>query len=383
MLPSPGFTSAMPPAAEIAAILLPAREVGGDLYDYFPVRERQILFSVGDVSNKGIPRGAVHGPIVGPVPHSVGIGVETPDRLLTGINTRLAESDDACMFVTAGCGLLDLDSGLLRYASAGHEPPLLKRVEGDVVVLAAESANGAAMGIEPDSKYQLQERYLAPGDTVILYTDGVTEAEGVDGSLFGIERFVELLRTAPDGTPAVLVRRIVESVTTHAAGFHATDDLTALAMRFSPAGITAAAQQGGAHWTWAVDDSSQEVARTLGWIETILRAREEKQDRIADVVLIAEELLTNILRAAASSPGIRILVELVWSIGNVVLTVRDTGDPFNPLSIDSSQLDADIATRPVGGLGIVLVKKLASACHYSRDANWNVLQVSIGPDPPT
>ena len=221
----------LPRAAEVAAALMPAKQVGGDLYDYFPIRDGHLLFAIGDVSDKGIPA-ALFMARLSALLRVLGAASELPDRLLAGINARLVEGNDACMFVTIGCGLLHLESGRIRYASAGHEPPLLRSLEGAVQPLATE--NGVAIGIEASAEYLLSEGFMAPGDTLVLFTDGVTEAEAEDRSLWGIERLTTLLREAPDGNPDALVKRIVDAVSAHASGYHATDDLTVLAVRFNP-----------------------------------------------------------------------------------------------------------------------------------------------------
>ena len=144
-----------------------------------------------DVAGKGLPAALFMASVSG-LFKVLGSAGQLPDRLLAGVNERLAESNDACMFVTMGCGFLDVRTGLLRYASAGHDPPLLVEVGGNVESLAAET--GPALGVEAVAAYPLVERYVAPGDTLVLYTDGVTEASTADGALFGLDRLSALLR---------------------------------------------------------------------------------------------------------------------------------------------------------------------------------------------
>ena len=366
---------AHPAGARVAAALLPARQVGGDLYDYFE-REGGLLFAVADVSDKGIPAALFMASVSG-LFKVLGSAGELPERLLGRVNERLAESNDACMFATMGCGFLDVGTGLLRYASAGHEPPLLLEVGGKVELLITE--NGPALAIDTPAVYPMTERYLAPGDTVLLFTDGVTEAAAADGSLYGIERLSALLEgRADDDGPEALVRRLVEAVTAHAADFHATDDLTALAVTFAPRGVTASRRADGEHWLIEPELSAAGVREVRQRLRAILAARRVAASRIDDTELIAEELLTNIVRAAgAGDAKSRMSLELELTPAEILLTIRDNGPAFDPLSRAPPNFDAALADRDVGGLGIHLVRELAEDCRYARVDDCNVLTIRL------
>jgi sigma-B regulation protein RsbU (phosphoserine phosphatase) len=389
MLPLRATAADMPAAIQIAAALLPAKQVGGDLYDYFLIQDGsahanarhhgKVFLAIGDVSDKGIPA-ALFMARLSALLRVMGAGGEPPDRLLAAINARLSEGNDACMFVTIGCALLDVDTGRIRYASAGHEPPLVRDAEGTVKSLAAE--NGPAIGIEAVADYQLWEGSMAPGDTLVLFTDGVTEAEAPDGSLFGLERLSELLREAPGGHPAALVKRVVDTIGTHASGFHATDDLTVLAVRWNPHGVDLGTDEGVMHWHIRPEASDAGIRQTQQWLHGVLAAREVVPGRIAEAELIAEELLSNIVKAAgAEAHRVGLTVDCFLMPAEIVLMVRDDGPGFDPLAHPSPKLDADIADRPIGGLGIPLVKQLASDMSYARIDGWNVLEIRLGRSP--
>ncbi len=367
---------ARPAGARVAAALLPAKQVGGDLYDYFEGRDGGLLFAIGDVSDKGIPAALFMARVSG-LFKILGAGGELPDRLLAAVNERFADSNDACMFATIGCGFLDVGTGLLRYASAGHDPPLLIEVGGNVEALLSES--GPAIGVEAVASYPLVERYVAPGDTLVLFTDGVTEAAAADGSLYGLDRLSALLRErAPDEEPAALVRRIADAVGAHAPSFHATDDLTVLAVTLAPRNVTASRREGGEHWLIEPAFSSAGVHEARQWLRAILAARHVAASRIGDAELIAEELLTNVVRAAGSQDGSsKVSVEVELTPAAIVLTVRDNGPAFDPLSRARPNLDVEIADRDVGGLGIHLVRELADECRYARTDDCNVLTIRL------
>ena len=380
MLPTSASAAALPAAVEVAAALLPAKQVGGDLYDYFIVRDGTVLdgnllFAVGDVSDKGIPA-ALFMARLSALLRVLGTNGELPNRLLTAINAKLAEGNDACMFVTLGCGVLNMESGQLRYASAGHESPLLRELEGTVRPLATE--NGAAIGIETSVEYQLFDGYIAPGDTLVLFTDGITEAEDESGKLWGTERLIALLSTSRDDRPATLVKQIVDAVSAHASTFHVTDDLTVMAARFNPPRVTTRRNADGAHWLVEVDPTSAGVQQTQQRLRGILAARSIGQEQIHDIELIVEELLTNVVRVAdAEDKSIRLTLDCALTSSRILLTVRDNGTEFNPLAKYRPDLDADIADRDVGGLGIHLIKQLADDCSYARLDGWNVFEARL------
>jgi sigma-B regulation protein RsbU (phosphoserine phosphatase) len=375
MLPTSSEAATLPSAVEVAAALLPAKQVGGDLYDYFAVRDGNVLFAVGDVSDKGIPA-ALFMARLSALLRVLGTGGEFPNRLLSAINTKLAEGNDACMFVTLGCGVLNAESGRIRYASAGHESPLLRELEGTVRPLATE--NGVAIGIDALVEYQLCESYMAPGDTLVLFTDGITEAEDENGKLWGTERLTALLRAASDDHPTALIKQIVDTVSAHASSYHATDDLTVMAVRFSPPEVTTQRSEDATHWLIDVDPSPAGILKTQQRVRGILESRSIGHERVHDIELIVEELLTNIVRAANNDgKRIRLTLDCALTPLHIFLAVRDDGLEFNPLTIESPDLDADVAERGIGGLGIHMIKQLADDCSYIQVDGWNVFKARL------
>ncbi len=374
MLPHGPALRMLPSQVEIAAALQPARQVGGDLYDFFSLPDGQVLFAIGDVSDKGVPA-ALFMARLSALMRVLGAAGQGPAQLLKEINDRLAADNEACMFVTVGCGLLDPATGRYRYASAGHEPPMQRRLEGRVAEIAVE--NGPAIGIETEATYLEQEGVIAPGDTLVLFTDGVTEAETADGTLFGTGRLVALLEGAPDGAPQAVIARIVEQVSSHAAGFHATDDMTVMALRFSLADVVARTEDGSAGWLIEVAHSASGVELAQRRLRGILTARGITPEQLHDVELLAEEWLTNVVRAAESKDSCQLSMDLVMNDARIALTFRDNGPAFNPLEAGSPDLDADICDRPVGGLGIHLLREIADSCDYTRVDDFNLLRMQF------
>jgi sigma-B regulation protein RsbU (phosphoserine phosphatase) len=371
----PAHDRELPAAARVHAALVPAKRVGGDLYDYFTVRNDELLFVVGDVSDKGIPA-ALCMARLSSLLRLLGSTAESPDRLLSEVNARFGERNEACMFATIGCGFLDLRTGRLRYASAGHEPPLLREAGGRLRQI--DVLSGPAIGVEAQADYALSECHLAPGDTVVLFTDGVTEAAADDGSLFGIERLQDLLREAGTVHDAgELVQHITRALTAHRTRFHATDDLTVLTVCLLPPGITSQMTEHGTRWVVDTPATAEGIQQTRKWLHAILAARDVSAVQISEAELVAEELLTNVVKAARSGASVQISMACEVTADEVVMTVRDDGAPFNPLTRARPDLDADIANREVGGLGIHMVQELAKACCYQHSSGCNELEIRL------
>ena len=371
MLPRAG-SHAIPAGVRVAAALLPAKQVGGDLYDYFAVDERTLLFAIADVSDKGIPAALFMARLAGLL-RVLATSGKSPDRILREINAHLVADNDACMFVTIGCGLLDIGSGHVSYASAGHEPALVRMAEGDVRPLAVE--NGPALGIDVAAEYAVTESIIAPGDTLLLFTDGVTEATVPDGSQFGSERLASLLGEATDGTPNGLVRLVVDTI---AADASAMDDLTVLALSPSPPRVSVQRTETAMRWLIEPEISTAGVGEAQQWLRSILAARAVAPDRIGDAELIAEELLTNVVKSLEARGGSALLsLHCELTAAQIVMTVRDDGPQFDPLALAAPDLEADIEDRAVGGLGVVIVRQLADGCSYSRSDGHNVMEVRL------
>ena len=356
----------------IAATLRPAREVGGDLYDFFVAEERRLVFTIGDVADKGVPAALLMARVTG-LFRVIGPRETGPDGILRELDLRLSQGNDACMFVTAACGQLDGETGEIRYASAGHELPILRRAGGTTVVLDPEG--GPALGLEANGGYPVWTGRFAPGDALVLYTDGVTEAFDVAGAAFGRERLRRVVADTPADALLSLPDRLVDAVERFAAGGGPRDDLALLAVQYRPTDVVT----GGTDpewWRLSVSGAPEDVARARRRIEGILLARDVPGPTVQDCVLAAEEVLTNIAtHAYGGRPGGEADVEVRLFPEEIRIRFEDAGPPFNPLERPAPDVEAPIATRRVGGLGIFLVRQLANRCEYVREGSTNVLTV--------
>jgi sigma-B regulation protein RsbU (phosphoserine phosphatase) len=226
LLPLPLDADALA-AVNLYALMQPAKEVGGDLYDYFMISERELCLAIGDVSGKGVPA-ALFMAITRTLIRAAAGEFSNPEGIVGRVNQRLAENNPNIMFVTLLVGVLNLESGELRWVNAGHPPPLLVTAAGEATVLAGRG--GPACGVALEATYKSRAVTLAKGDMLIGYTDGVTEAMTGAGEQYGLPRLLAVL-AHPDGEVEGEVRRVLADIESFTAGEEPSDDITMIAVR--------------------------------------------------------------------------------------------------------------------------------------------------------
>ncbi len=207
------------------AMQKPAKAVGGDLYDYF-LRDEKLFFCIGDVSGKGVPASLVMA-VTRTLFRNVAAHTAEPRHIVETMNTNICEGNDNSMFVTLFVGVLDLNTGLLRYCNAGHDAP---------AIIGADSLSCDAnlpIGVLPGYLYTLQERQLSQGTIIFLYTDGLTEAETHTHEQFGEQRMQHIISSF-SGTPQQLIDAMTLAVHHFVGDTEQSDDLTMLAIQYKP-----------------------------------------------------------------------------------------------------------------------------------------------------
>ncbi len=228
MLPEPLLGKRRPPEIALASYLQAARAVGGDLFDYYLLDGRRLLFLVGDVSDKGIPA-ALFMVQVRTLIRSLASRSLSPADLLFQLNEELCKDNQACMFVTVLCGFFHLDSGRLEMARGGHEHPVLVRADGAVKFLEYEG--GPALGLCPGADFPNFATQLTVGELLALYTDGVTEAANPAQQHYGEERLLETLAAAAGQEPSEIVEALKTSLADFVLEAEPSDDVTLLLLR--------------------------------------------------------------------------------------------------------------------------------------------------------
>jgi sigma-B regulation protein RsbU (phosphoserine phosphatase) len=213
---------------ELAATLVPARAVGGDLFNYFRDGSR-LFFLVGDVSGKGVPA-ALFMARTKTLFEAVASRDADPGAVLAAANHNLRADNDAGMFVTAVCGVLDVGTGELTFALAGHDPPVFVPAEGDPEPLQVEG--GRVLGLIEGSDYPVNRLRLGHRDALVMFTDGVSEAQDVDGGFFEIERIVDTLQRHRHEDAVAMTRGLLEAVRGFAGEAPQSDDITLMTLRY-------------------------------------------------------------------------------------------------------------------------------------------------------
>jgi sigma-B regulation protein RsbU (phosphoserine phosphatase) len=219
---------------EIFAMMEPAREVGGDLYDFYDLDDGTLCFFIGDVSGKGVASALFMARtknvirLVSRLLRGAGGSAPTPADIVTAVNRELCQDNAGMMFVTLFFGMLEPQTGDLRFTNAGHNPPYHLNGNGPTPVAACK---GRPLGVRDNSAYETGRLTLAPGEEIYLYTDGVTEAANRNDEFFTEARLEAVLRDVAGHPTNVIIRAVGDAVRSFADGAPQSDDITALAIR--------------------------------------------------------------------------------------------------------------------------------------------------------
>lgn len=341
----------------------PAREVGGDIFDFY-IRDGKLFFCIGDVAGKGAAAAMLMS-----VAHSlfrlVSRTEEDPAQILSKLNGELCRGNESNMFVTFFVGCLDLYSGDLEYATAGHEKPFLL---SDGVSLLPAKPN-LPLGTFPDTHFEGQSCTLSPGTTLFLYTDGLTESKNTDRKLFGRDRVETVLNEfikAKDQSPANLVSTLSKAAHKFAGKAPQSDDLTMLAIRFAPEDIL--------RDEITLVNDIDEVGRLNDFVKDYCGKLDIDRKTIAGLRLALEETVVNVIDYAYPA-GYRGEVSVLAESDRKHLrfTVTDSGTPFDPTTVLEADTTLGAKDRPIGGLGVLLTRKLMDSIAYTRRNGQNVL----------
>ncbi|MFI4979512.1 MAG: SpoIIE family protein phosphatase, partial [Nevskiales bacterium] len=239
MLPEPGQVLGLEARVEVAARMLPARSVGGDLYDFFLLDESHLFIVVGDVSGKGLPASLFMALSKALTKGAALRSSADPGRTLCDADAAIAEENPELLFVTVLAAVLDLGSGRFDWCSAGHEPPWLLPASGEAP-RRLQTKGGPPLCVVEGFDYRSETLQLSPGDALCLLTDGVSDAQNLSGAFYGQPRVVACLDKLSHGeSPAYIVESLLTDTLAFAEGAEQADDLTILALRWHGAGAGA------------------------------------------------------------------------------------------------------------------------------------------------
>lgn len=344
----------------------PAREVGGDIFDFF-IRDGKLFFCIGDVSGKGVPSAMLMS-----VAHSlfrmVAQKEERPSRILQALNHELCRGNDSSMFMTFFVGCLDLYSGVLDYGNAGHDKPFLLTDRIDMM----QTKPNLPLGVFPDIHFEEQTCVLAPGTILLMYTDGLTEAKNARHEAFGRDGVLEILGRFTASGDASL-EKLVSSLSEAAHGFEGeapqSDDLTMLAIRFSP--------EETLREKIDLTNDESEIVRLGEFVKEFFSRLEVGGKTASGLRLALEEAVVNVIKYAYppdEKGSLRVYADS--NRKEIRFTVVDSGIPFDPTSVLEADTTLDATSRPIGGLGVLLSRRLTDSISYSRRNGQNVLSLT-------
>lgn len=346
----------------VYASMEPAREVGGDFYDFFFVDENHLALVIADVSGKGIPA-ALFMMTARTLLKNLALAGRPPEEVLSEANKRLCENNKAAMFVTAWMGILEIDSGRLLFANAGHNPPLLKQEGGEYQYLDHKTYYRSIMlGMREHISYRCNEIMLKTGDVLFLYTDGVTEACNRQLSLFGEKQLKDCLDSLDTSAPDEIVHRVKNRLDDFVDGAEQFDDITILALR-----IDTLLQ------VYETAARKEQTAAVSAFVENLLEKSGCSMKVVHQALIAVDEIFSNIVRYSGAD---RVTIRCMVAEREITLAFEDNGKAFNPLDTEEPDTSAPREKRRIGGLGVFIVKKSMDAVNYAYRDGKNILTVT-------
>ena len=351
---------------DLFASMTPAKEVGGDLYDFI-IEGDELFFIIGDVAGKGVPA-SLYMAVTRTLFRNLAGNYQSAANIVREMNHAIASTNDSFIFVTVFVGVLDMKTHYLTYCNAAHNAPVMITAEGECSLLEVET--NLPIGVEDRYAYGEQQVDFPPGSALLLYTDGLTEAMyfSSDGSrkLFGEHRVLHDVQKNCKASAIEVIDFLKQHVSVFADGTEQSDDLTMLFLRH---GI---AQEAGTTPSrrLIMKNEMTEVGRLRTFFFSVCREHNIDDDTAKTLNLAIEEWVANVINYAYPK-GMRGHVEVTADVSDDVLTlvIKDHGVAFDPTQHAEADIDAELEDRPIGGLGIYLVRTIMDIVEYQRTAD--------------
>jgi len=345
----------------VYAIMDPAKEIGGDFYDYFYIDNNHMAFVIADVSGKGIP-GALFIMKAEALIKSLALTLKTDTaHIMERSNFSLCQNNESNMFVTCWLGILDLSNGELRYTNAGHTDPLLSTSKGIDFI---RGHHGVVLGAVENTKYKENVIKLERGERVILYTDGVTEAHNKKDELFGEARLLEFARKKMKDNAKDIIHDLREELNVFSEGLEQFDDITMLVIEYQKGALLMESK--------IFNADVKELDNLFEYSRSLLEVLDFPKRDIIMINTALEEVFVNVAKYAYEGTG-EVEVTLSNDKNKVTFVFRDSGKAFNPLEKEDPNLAVKAEDREIGGLGIYMVKNIMDETFYEYKDNHNVL----------
>ena len=351
---------------KIYAEMIAAKEVGGDFYDFYKLNDTTVAFLAADVSGKGIPAAMFMMTAKTIIKDLAESGMAVND-IFTKANEKLCENNESGMFVTAWMGIIDLTTGNMKFANAGHNPPLLKRADGEFEYLKTR-AGFVLAGME-GVRYRIGELTLNPGDRLFLYTDGVPEATNTENKLYGEDRLLSFMNQYSTVDAVTLLPSLKANIDEFVGEAPQFDDITMLMFDYK-------SRKGGETMMNKTFPAKVEaLSDVLGFVEQTLEKYECSMKIQTAVCVAIEEVFVNVAHYAYGDGEGDMTLGIGFDEATRTVTFRmaDKGVPFDPLAKADPDITLSAEEREIGGLGIFITKKTMDTVFYSYENGENIL----------
>ena len=347
--------------------LTPAKEVGGDLFDFF-IRDEKLFFSIGDVSGKGVPA-SLYMVVTKALFRTISAHESSPEKIITRINDAMSEDNEPNMFVTLFVGVLDLPTGRMHYCNAGHDAPILIGNTGAGLLPVDPNL---PVGVMPNWKFSQQETLIDPDTTIFLYTDGLPEAENINHDQFEMTRTIDLAHELQENktfSPTFIIGRMTSAVHEFVGEADQSDDLTMLAIQYTKQHQEITFQR-----TLTLTNDLKRVPRLNTFIDEVCEANGFDMSATMQINLAIEEAVVNVMNYAYPEGSVgNITIEVKSDGSEVSFIISDTGTPFDPTARPEVDITLSAEDRSIGGLGIHLIRQIMDHINYERINGHNVL----------
>ncbi|OAN43036.1 serine/threonine protein phosphatase [Paramagnetospirillum marisnigri] len=426
---------------QIHASMVPAKEVGGDFYDFFLIDHHHLGFVIGDASGKGVPA-AMFIAITRSLVKAVAPLSSSPGECMAFVNTMLSRDNPQTLFATCFYAVLDTRTGEVAFCNAGHPPPLIRRA--DSTVEAIRDVSGVALGVMEDLEYETGSFTLQPGDVVHIYTDGVTEAQDASDTLYEESRLIHELSDIVDTRPEAVIAAVLKTVDEFVGTAPQFDDITMLTLRFDQPSSDSdlvnepqrrlmltgfqggesesGASQGGIAAPAAIEpppaaapppapavlkgvirpplpkpqrtrvepdilavtitNDVSELENLAEQVDAFVEKHGLPEKLAFNLNVCLDELITNIISYGYDDDGAHdIGVKFSYDGVEFVTEIEDDAREYDPFTeAPEPDLELEVDDRPIGGLGVFLVKEFMDATDYRHEAghNWTTLRKTIG-----
>jgi sigma-B regulation protein RsbU (phosphoserine phosphatase) len=349
---------------DLTGLTRPAREVGGDYYDFFRLAHNRIGIVVADVSDKGAAA-ALFMAITHTLVREVAHRRVPPSEVLRRINRTLADENSSSMFVTLLYGEYHSDTGHLRLVNAGHNPPLLRRADGNIRVVSVKPR--LPLGVMPDTRYEAIELRLEPGDSILLYSDGITEACNPGQEEWGIDRLQSALRKL-HGDMRTVASELLAQVDAFRGDAAQHDDITLLLLQRLPADSIPLEKTDHARWVRMEWPARTEIlAKVAALVEAMAQDVGFDKREAGHLVLAVDEVVSNLIRHNDGKEN-RFAMELTPLDRGLEVTIIDWGDPFDFEARSHTYVGKVSLDHEPGGIGLYLARRCVDEIRYIPNA---------------